>query len=201
MRVERKPPIILIGGGGHASVLADILFSQGREIRAIISPNNLAERKVFSSITHLKNDDDILSFPRESVLLVNGIGMMPNCALRQNLTSFYLDLGYSFETVIASTAIVSPYAKISSGAQVFPNAVVNTGASIGEHSIINTGAVIEHDSVVESFCHVAPKAIICGQALCSSGSFIGAGATVIQNVRLGKNIVVGAGETIRRDRL
>ena len=188
----------MIGGGGHASVLADIILGQGRKILAIISPEELNERLVFSGITHLKNDRDVLLYSPDSVLLVNGIGMMPKCKLRQKITRFFSGLGYNFETVVASTATVSPYAIISNGAQIFPGAIVNAGASIGEHTIVNTGVIIEHDAVVEKFCHVAPKALMCGQVYCSSGSFIGAGATIIHNVHLGKNAVVGAGETIRR---
>ena len=187
----------MIGGGGHASVLADIILGQGRKILAIISPEELNERLVFSGITHLKNDRDVLLYSPDSVLLVNGIGMMPKCELRQKITRFFVGLGYNFETVVASTATVSPYAIISNGAQIFPGAIVNAGASIGEHTIVNTGVIIEHDAVVEKFCHVAPKALMCGQVHCSSSSFIGAGATIIHNVHLGKNTVVGAGETIR----
>ena len=39
-------PLIIIGGGGHASVLVDILRSQNRQILALISPDDVSSRTV-----------------------------------------------------------------------------------------------------------------------------------------------------------
>ena len=61
-----KLPIVLIGGGGHASVLADILLRQGREIVAVICPDDISQRRVFSGIKQFHEDSDIEQFsPQE----------------------------------------------------------------------------------------------------------------------------------------
>lgn len=191
-----KLPLVLIGGGGHASVLVDILLKQGRKILAVVSPDDVSERKVFSKIRHLYRDEDIREFSSDQVQLVNGIGMLPRSALRTKVNERFLELGYQFETVIASNAIVSPYACIAEGAQILSGSIVNAGAEIGGHSIINTGAIVEHDCRIGRYNHIAPRATLCGQVYTGSDVYVGAGATVIQCLSLADKAIVGAGATI-----
>ncbi|USD62241.1 acetyltransferase [Vibrio sp. SCSIO 43140] len=189
-------PIVMIGGGGHASVLAEILLTQGREILAVISPEDVSQRSVFKGITILEKDEDILRFDKDKVLLVNGIGMMPKSGFKQRINEYFLSLGFEFETVIADSAFVSPYSKIETGAQILPMAVIQTGATVGCHSTINTSALIEHDCKIGSYNHIAPMATLCGQVTTGRGTYIGANATVIQSIDLGEDVIVGAGTTV-----
>ena len=38
-------PIVILGSGGHASVLAEILLNEGREIVAVVSPEPINDHK------------------------------------------------------------------------------------------------------------------------------------------------------------
>lgn len=194
-------PIIVIGGGGHASVLVDILLSQEREVLAVVSPESINERGVFIGIPHLTSDEDVLRYSPRDVLLVNGIGMMPNSLLKQKVNNYFLSQGYEFETVIADSAQISPYAQIVSGAQILSGVIVQTGAVIGAHSIINSNAVIEHDCEIGTYNHIAPGVTLCGQVVTGSNVYIGAAATVIQNISLEQSVVVGAGATVTKNLL
>ena len=63
-----KFPLIIIGGGGHASVLADILLLQGRKILAVIAPNSIEESPTnLNNFKHLKKDKDILQFDKKQM--------------------------------------------------------------------------------------------------------------------------------------
>lgn len=191
-------PVILLGGGGHASVVAEILLSQGREIIAVVSPEPIAERAVFKGIKRLTSDGDVACFSASDVKLVNGVGMMPGSVMRQKINEHFLAQGYQFDTVISPDAVVSPYAIIEQGCQVFAGAIVQTGATIGAHSIINSKALVEHDCVLGEHNHVAPGATLCGQVTTKRNVFIGAGAIVINNITICENAVVGAGSCITR---
>lgn len=192
-------PIVVIGGGGHASVLVDILRSQGREIVGIVCPDDVTNRDVFSGLAHYIGDESVFQFETQEVLLVNGIGVLPHSTLKTKLNQFYLSRGYQFETVIAQSAQISPYAKIEQGAQVFPNALINAGAIIGSHTIINSAAVIEHDCNIGQYNHIAPRATLCGQVKSAENVYVGAGATVIQNIALDAGAVVGAGSVVTQN--
>lgn len=191
-------PIVIIGGGGHASVLVDMLRAQSREIVAIVSPVCLSKRTVFTGIPHLFNDNDVFTFSPQKVLLVNGIGVLPGSGLKRKLNQYYLSHGYQFETVVAETAEVSPYANVLTGAQIFPGAIVQAGVQIGSHSIVNTGVIIEHDCDIGEYNHIAPRATLCGQVKSAEDVFVGSGAVVIQGIVLERDVVVGAGSTVTK---
>ncbi|MGS0696508.1 acetyltransferase [Shewanella sp. 0m-4] len=199
MNNAKLKPIVVIGGGGHASVLVDILRLQNREILAVISPDNISERKVFSDIEHFKEDDDVLRFSTKDVLLVNGIGMLPRSDLKRKLNQYYLSLGYKFETVIANSAQVSPFSTIESGVQIFAGAIIQAGVSISEHSVINSGVILEHDCKVGTYNHIAPRATLCGQVSTGNDVFIGAGATIIQNIEIEPRAIVGSGALVTKN--
>jgi sugar O-acyltransferase (sialic acid O-acetyltransferase NeuD family) len=188
----------MIGGGGHASVLADILVSQGREILAVVSPDDIRQRSVFKGMTQLRNDDDVFAFHKNEVLLVNGIGMMPKSDVKRKINEHFLSLGYQFETVIADSAFVSSKSIIEPGAQILPMAIVQTGATVGRHTVVNTGALVEHDCCIGAYNHIAPKATLCGQVKTEDNVYIGAGSTIIQGISIGRGSIVGAGASINQ---
>lgn len=191
-------PIVIIGGGGHASVLVDILRAQQREILAVICPDDITIRSVFSGIQHLKNDDDVLKFSVDDVLLVNAIGMLPKSALKRKLNQHFLSLGYQFETVIADSAQLSPFSQIEAGAQIFAGAIVQAGVQVGAHAVVNSGVIIEHDCKIGQYSHIAPRATLCGQVNTDDNVYVGAGATVIHNIKLAQNSIVGAGAIVTK---
>lgn len=199
MNNTKLKPLVVIGGGGHASVLVDILRSQQREILAIVSLEDISQRRVFSGLIHLKNDDDVLGFSPDSVHLVNALGMLPRSQLKCKLNEYFLSLGYSFETVISDSAQVSSFAEIEQGAQIFSGAIIQAGAVIGAHTIINSGVIIEHDSHIGEYNHIAPKATLCGQVTTHNNVYIGASATVIQNITLEQGSIVGAGAIVTKN--
>ena len=130
-------PIVLIGGGGHASVLADILLRQGRKIVAVISPDELGSRRVFDGIARFKQDRDITQFAPDEVSLVMGMGILPHPNLREIIAHYFAELGYHFESVIADSVRLSPFAELDEGVQLLENAVVQAGSKIGALSIVN----------------------------------------------------------------
>ncbi|EKF9595365.1 acetyltransferase [Vibrio cholerae] len=197
--MNKHKPLVLIGGGGHASVLADILLGQGRDIVAVISRDDLSSRAVFTGLVHLTQDEEVKRFSPESVHLVNGIGMLPRSMLRQRVNQQFLELGYQFETVIASDAHVSRFTTIHSGVQILSGARVQTGAVIGEYTIVNSAALVEHDCQIGAYNHIAPRATLCGGISSEELVFIGAGAVICPGVSLGRKCIVGAGVTIRSD--
>lgn len=194
-----KPlPIVMIGGGGHASVLVDLLKRQNRDIVAVISPDDVSQRAVFAGMLHLSQDSDIQRFAPESVLLVNGVGILPKSGVREKITQYFLELGYRFERVIDNSALVSEFVELGEGVQIFANATVQTGAKVGDFSVVNTGAVVEHDCLIGAHNHVAPNATLCGQVTTGHRCYIGANATVLQSLALGDTVIVGAGAIVTK---
>lgn len=191
-------PFVILGGGGHARVLVDILLAQDASIECLVAPE-LQKAEEFLGIAHHREDEHILSYAPDTIMVVNGVGILPNAGdLRTKLFVRFKHAGYSFAQITANSAVVSRYAELAEGVQVFPGAILN-GCVVGENSIINTGAIIEHDVRIGSNCHVAPGAVICGDARIGKHVHIGAGATVIQGVSIADGAIIGAGSVVTKD--
>lgn len=194
-----KKPLIIIGGGGHASIIVDILRQQKRDILAIISPDDVTKRKVYAGIDIFESDNDITRFKPESVRLINGIGALPGSEIRHKVNLFFEKMGYAFETIIADNAYVSPFAFLDEGVQIFPGAIIQPGSHISAHTVINTRATIEHDVFLGAYNVISPGAIICGQCKTEEHVFIGAGATVIQNIEIGSRAAIMANALVTKN--
>ena len=192
-------PLIVIGGGGHASVLVDILHQQKRDIVGIVSPEINSTRKVFQGIPHYIRDEDVLSFSPDTIKLINGLGSLPGSKLRKVIYEKFVMLGYEFESVIATSAIVSTYVTLAKGSQILPNAIIQTGATIGENTIINTGAIVEHDCSVGNNNHLAPSATLSGGVITKENVHIGTGASIIQSITIEAGAIIGAGSVVTKN--
>lgn len=191
--------LVLIGGGGHASVLLDILIQQGHKIAAYVSPEKAGNEALFGNIPWLKRDEDIFSFNPDEVELVNGIGSIPGKSFRSVIFRQLTEKGYHFHSVICQSARISPHVVLQQGVQILSGSIVNVGSFIGENSILNTGCVVDHDCQIGADNHIAPGVTLSGTVKTGVNVHIGTGASVIQAVTIGGNTVVGAGACVTKD--
>jgi sugar O-acyltransferase (sialic acid O-acetyltransferase NeuD family) len=189
-------PAIVLGGGGHAKVLIDILKLKSVPVIGITVPQ---EQTGIIGVPVIGDDDEVFRFSPDSVRLVNGIGSAGNPERRIRLFETFKKAGYRFMTVIHPFSYVSQDAVIGEGTQVMAGAVIQPGTNIGCNCIVNTKASVDHDCRIGDHVHVAPGATICGGVTIGTGTHIGAGATVIQSKRLGERCMVGAGALVNRD--
>lgn len=188
-------PLIVIGAGGHASVLADILTRQGQTILALVAPDSLGEGAL-AGLPLWQEETLSTNASPDSCLLVNGIGFVAGSDLRAKIFSRYAEKGYRFASVIAQEAVISPHAFLGEGVQIMPGAIVQSCARIGNNTLINSGAIVEHDSAVGDNGHLAPRAVLCGNVTLGKNVFVGCGAVVVQGIQVGDEAVVGAGATL-----
>lgn len=191
-------PVLLMGAGGHASVVAAALLASGRKIAGCIAPVPPKPGQL-SGIPYLGSDDVLASINPSETDIAIAVGSTRASRLRGEMYDKMAALGFRFATVIHPSAVVDSTARIGQGAQVMAGAIVQVNAVIGENAIINSGAVIEHDCILERHVHAASGAILAGQVTVGEGSHIGAGAVVLQGRTLGRHVTVGAGACVISD--
>lgn len=191
--------VLLIGSGGHASVLLDMLIELEINVLGYVSPLVAVNQNLFSDFHWYKSDEDILLFDKLTIKLVNGIGSLPGSTLRADFYNKYRKLGYRFTTLVAKDAGVSRYVTLDQGVQVMRGAIIQTGTSVGYNSIVNTGSIVDHDCSIGSNNHIAPGATISGHVISKENVHFGTGSAVIQSININKNVVIGAGVTITKD--
>ena len=192
-------PIIILGSGGHAKVLIDVLRIRDIKVVGITSIELQDINKKLNGINVIGNDEAIFRYSPESVHLVNGIGYTGKTEKRRELFDFFKGKGYSFAGVIHPSAVVSLDVQMDEGVQVMAGAVIQTGSKIKKNTIINTKVSVDHDCVIGSHVHLAPGVTISGGVQVADDVHIGAGATIIQEIRIGKKCLIGAGSLVLND--
>lgn len=190
--------IVILGAGGHAKVVADIVQQMGGfMLRGCL-------------------DDDPATWGREVLgrPVLGGIDLLPGLRnegvnwclaavgdnrLRLALAQRAGGLGYRFPVAVHPRAAVAPSVRLGEGTVVAAGAVINPDAVVGNHGIVNTGAVVEHENRLGDGVHVSPGAVLCGGVVVGERTHIGAGARVIPGVRIGADCIVGAGAVVIRD--
>lgn len=191
-------PVIIIGGGGHAKVLAEALLRVDQKILGFTDPD--ASATLFEGIPHLGTDAIIFDHRPEDILLVNGLGSVGDNSARQAIFSTFTAKAYRFAQVIHPNAIVSSIdVETGQGCQILAGAVINPGARLSDNVLINSRVVVEHDCQIGEHVHVSPGAVICGDCTVGEMAYIGASATLKQGVSIGDGAVIAAGAVVIHD--
>jgi sugar O-acyltransferase (sialic acid O-acetyltransferase NeuD family) len=190
--------VVLIGAGGHARVLLDILLDRGEvEVLGLLDHDSTRWGQNMLGCPILGGDGELGIYGATNFVVA--VGSLGDTGLRRRLWQRGMDAGLEPLAVIAPSATVSQWAQIGAGAQIMPGAIVNAGAQLGEGVILNSGALVEHDCVIGDFCHVASGATLAGAVVLESDVHIGAGAVVRQGIRIGIGALVGAAAGVVKD--
>jgi sugar O-acyltransferase (sialic acid O-acetyltransferase NeuD family) len=190
--------IFIVGAGGHARVVYDIL-SYDRTFEVVGFTDNVLKRpneKIFGKPVLGKHE----IWPE---LYNKGIRAAIVAVGDNNIRArhFYKlkKLGFELINAIHPNSSVAASAKTGKGVVVSAGAIINTNARIGSNCIINSRAVVEHECRIGNHVHVAPGACIAGRTKIGERSFIGIGSVVKEYLTIGRNVVVGAGSVVLDD--
>lgn len=197
-KLESSKPIIVLGAGGHAKVIIEALRMSDRPILGITDPNKIKASE-FYGIKVLGDDDAVLKYSPDEVLLVNGIGIMPDNNVRLKINQRMKENGFLFTPVIHPSAVIASDVEISGGSQIMAGVVIQPGVYIGQSCIINTGVIIDHDCVINDDCHLAPGVSLSGNVTVGMRTHVGTGASIIQAITIGEDCIVAAGSIVYKD--
>jgi UDP-perosamine 4-acetyltransferase len=191
------PNLLMVGGGGHARVLQELLTEAGHDLAGYVAPSD-ADLLLEGALQRY-TDEQVLALNPEEFLLINGIGSSGDLSLRASVFEKFKAGGFNFLQLVARTAHVSDSAAVTEGVQVMHMAVVHTDAKIDDNTIVNTGAIVEHHNVIGAHCHISIGAVLAGNVSVGDHTHIGANATVLQGVTIGSNCIIGAGAVVLND--
>ena len=179
--------IVIIGAGGHSRVVADIAKACGYEKIVFLDDFNTtyAEGKVADYVKY-----------KDGYSFVVAIG---NSHVREKIQKQLAEDECEMATLIHPNAVIGSNVNIGKGTVVMAGCVMNAGADIGDGVIINTCASVDHDCVVKDYCHIAVGTHLAGTVHVGKHTWIGAGATVSNNVSICEECMIGAGTVIVKD--
>jgi len=187
--------IVIIGGGGHARVVADILRSMdGMEPLGFITSDLPPGSSGPMGLPVLGGDDAVGSIAHDGLVVAVG-----DNATRERLFTRFAAQGETLVSAIHPSAVLAQDVVLGCGCMVCAGAIVNTGAEIGDNVILNTGSVTDHDCRIGDHSHVAPGAKLAGAVRIGVGVLVGLGAAVLPGVVMGERAVAGAGAVVLGD--
>jgi sugar O-acyltransferase (sialic acid O-acetyltransferase NeuD family) len=189
-------PLLMIGSGGHARSLIDVVESSSRwHVLGLVGlPEQVGEEVLGYPV--LGCDQDLSSLRQKCAHALLAIGQIGFSTHRQRLEAMLKRLAFALPAVISDRAHVSRHAQLGLGTSVGHGVIVNAGSRIGDCCILNSNALIEHDAVVGDYCHISTGALVNGGVVIGEGSFIGSGAVLREGLILPPQTVISAGKRV-----
>lgn len=192
--------VVIIGSGGHAKVVIDIILQRQKKlnddifIEGILDDSFIeGEEKKLFRIPVIGKIDKIKELS-EDIYYVIAIG---NNEIRKKISEQYRDVKYI--TLIHPNSVIAEEVQIDKGTVIMAGTIINAYTKIGKHCIINTGSIIEHDNNLSDYVHISPNVTLCGGVKVGELTWIGAGATVIQGIEIKSSVMIGAGAVVIKD--
>ena len=190
--------VVIIGAGGHGRVVLDILRAAGKhEIVGFVDADpqlagtNIGDVPVLGQV-------NLLSKLRAQKIKAAIVAIGDN-AVRRGYAKKAAEQGFELINAIHPSSVISATVEIGRNVVVAAGAIIGTDAHIGDSVIVNTAVVVDHECRIASAVHICPKAALGGRVEVGEDSFLGLGCNVIQCLRIGRSVTVGAGAVVIRD--
>lgn len=207
------PPLVLLGGGGHALVVAMIaklhgwpiagyfddapnaVLGQGKNAPAYLGTMRDVKRVCERDPVH---GSGLLADENPACIVAFGEISQRERALWQlkelNVTLPFANLWWTDPALLELAHV-----QLGAGVLLALHSIVQPRAVIGDHAIINTGAIVEHECVIGRNSHIAPGCVLGGRVIVGDNTLVGLGSRVLPGVRIGSHSVIGAGAVVVQD--
>jgi sugar O-acyltransferase (sialic acid O-acetyltransferase NeuD family) len=183
--------VVIIGTGGHAKVVANIIELCADEVVGFLTKDTTISSFLGKPV--LGSDREYDKFTDYCFIIAIG-----NAVVREDIAKNMR--GVKWYSAIHPSAIISQVGThIGEGSVISAGAVINPCSTIGKHCIINTGAIIEHDNVIDDFSHISVGTHLAGSVSVGKRAWVGIGACVKNNVNLCNDCYIGAGAVVVKD--
>jgi len=190
--------VLIIGAGGHAQVVADVLkcvHDTGKNVIPIgyLDDNPNLVGRTFLGLPVLGTLVEIANISHDALIIAIG-----DNSTRRRLFEIFRERGEKFVIAIHPTAVIGAEVSIGIGTMICAGVVVNPASTIGEDVILNTGCTVDHHTRIGNHVHVAPGVHLGGEVEIGDGVLVGIGATVLPRCRIGDWATIGAGACVTK---
>ncbi len=193
----KRPPILLVGAGGHARACIDVIEQEGcYAISGLVGlPEEMGGEVLGYPILGTNAQLAELRTTCPNALVT--VGQIKSPEPRMRLFDLLTGLGFVLPHIVSPRAHVSRHASLGTASIVMHGVIVNAGARIGRNCILNSQVLIEHDAIVEDHCHISTGVLVNGGVRVGTGCFVGSGSVLREGIQLGEHCLVGMGMAVR----
>jgi sugar O-acyltransferase (sialic acid O-acetyltransferase NeuD family) len=191
--------VIVIGSGGHAKVVIDILQEmQDIEICGITS-TSLKVGSYYFGYPIIGDDAILTTYLDHNYFVAMGLGGYRNNNLREKVYNYAKKIGLTFINAIHPSAVISKTVKLGEAVVIFPGVVLNTDVEIGNNSIVATGSTIDHETKIGNNVLVSAGVTVGAYSKIEDNALLALASKVISGITIGRNAVVAAGAVVIKD--
>ena len=191
--------LVIVGNGGHAKVVIDILEERGDyNILGIITKNKGDEISIGSY--QVLGDDNLLKelFNQGVKFAVIGVGGFTDNIRRKRIYENLKNIGFQIISAIHPTASISRTVLMGEGNVVFSGVVINPYVRMGNNVIVATGSTIDHDSEIKDHSLISAGVTVGAETKIEEEVLLALGSKVISGVTICKGTLIGAGALVTR---
>jgi len=195
--MKKNKKIFLYGGKSTAYLVQELLLERKKRTHYIY--DKYVKKLHFSSISQFSNKKkDLNTFIDNSEYFFVCIGMMDG-KLRDHISKELIDYKLKPLSIISKAAYIDKSVEFGNGLLAMPHSVVNKKTTIGSNCYLNVNSVIDHECIIEDGVHIMGSAYIAGRVCVKKYASIGANATILPDITIGQNSIVGAGAVVTKN--
>lgn len=190
--------VVIVGASGFGKEALSLLkYSPNAEVVGFTGPQPEIKGNTIQGVPILGDDRWLEKLRGEGVDAA--VVAIADYKIRAKLARHCRELGYELINLIHPSSSIASDVELGEGVIIYGGVVINAGVKIGHHVLINSGATLGHDTVVEDNVNINPGVDIGGKVLIKQGAYLGIGSSIIQEIVVGAESLVGAGAVVIRD--
>ena len=192
-------PLVLIGGGGHASDVLHVVeaINAVRPTYRVVGLLDDAEidcrRFSVRGVAHLGPVDDLIEYDAVYVVCLGWPWTRSEVARR------IADRGRPAPPIVHPSADIGVGVELGPGSVVLGPAHLSPFARFGDHAVVSYLVSIGHDTTFGDYASVMPNAAVAGDVTAGNRVLVGAASAVREGIHLAHDVRVGAGAVVVSD--
>lgn len=192
---------LIIYGNGRVAELtySRLVESTTYNVLGFVVDRDYIHDQILLGLPVVAFDEVSTAFPPTEVEAMMGIGHVKLNRIRAERYQQMKALGYRFITYISPTATVSSQASIGDGCSIGDGVFIDPHVTIGENVRVATRCAICHHTTIGDHCFLSVNVVTAGNVEIEPYATVGTSATLRDDIRVGKNCVIGAGAILMVD--
>lgn len=194
----RSKQLVIFGTGNVADIMIHYFLTSWYQVAAITVHSKHIESDTYKGLPVVPFETIENTHPPADYDMFVAVGYNKLNHLRAKIYEEGKAKGYNFATYIDEKAKIHNTATVGENTFIFEFNNVQYKANIGNNVILWSANHIGHETIVRDHVYIASHVVISGFCDIGEYSFIGVNATFADEVKLGKNCLVGAGAYVAR---